>query len=129
MPNPKPKKENLKPVRNTAEAKKLGSAGGKKSGQIRREKKIISQIYAELLADVYEANISGKSVKITGDKLVKTIARDVLMRRDSSSVSMLKEIREATEGAKIAVSGKDGAPLSVSFTFVAGTPDAGNTTK
>ncbi len=73
--------------------------------EARREKKLLAQIYGEMLADEYEIVMNGEKKKIQGSKLVKTIARDVLMRRDSASVSMLKEIREATEGSQINLSG------------------------
>lgn len=72
--------------------------GGIVSGQKKRERKLLSQIYADLLIDEYEVTVGDEKKKITGEKLVKTVARDVLMRRDSSSVSMMREIREATEG-------------------------------
>ena len=72
--------------------------GGIISGQKKRERKLLSQIYADLLIDEYEVTVGDEKKKITGEKLVKTVARDVLMRRDSSSVSMMREIREATEG-------------------------------
>lgn len=105
--------ENLVPL-TTEKAREIGREGGKKSVESRREKKLLSQIYGELLADEYEIEIDGKKTKITGTKLVQSIAHDVLNRRDSSSVSMLKEIREATEGNKMTLAGKDGGPVEVS---------------
>lgn len=39
MANPKGNPENLKPIRSTEEARKRGSAGGKKSGEVRRKKR------------------------------------------------------------------------------------------
>ena len=78
--------------------------GGIISGQKRRERKLLSQIYAAMLMDEYEVTVGDEKKKITGEKLIKTVARDVLMRRDSSSVSMMKEIREATEGNNVNMS-------------------------
>lgn len=103
MANP----ENIesKKIRSTSEAREKGRNGGIASGKSRRKKKLLSQIYGELLIDEYEVTISGEKKKITGDKLIKNVARDVLMRRDSSSVSMMREIREATEGNSVVVSG------------------------
>ena len=57
-----------------------------------------------MLMDEYEVTVGDEKKKITGEKLIKTVARDVLMRRDSSSVSMMKEIREATEGNNVNMS-------------------------
>jgi viroplasmin and RNaseH domain-containing protein len=81
------------------EAKKRGSAGGKKSVKVRREKKIISEIHAEIIAEMY-------GLKIKKGSSLKDIIKDILSRRDSASVSMLKELREATEGNKINVDAK-----------------------
>lgn len=100
--------------RSKQEASELGKKGGIRSGEVRREKKIMSGIYADLLADRYEVTINGDKVKVDGGKLIQTIARDILMRRDSSSVSLMKEIREATEGNKMTLAGKDGGPVEVS---------------
>jgi c-di-AMP phosphodiesterase-like protein len=97
-------KANLVPL-TTDKAREIGSKGGKASVEAKRKKKLMSQIYGDLLADQYDVKIDGKVQKIDGDKFVKAIARDVLMRRDGSSVSMLKEIREATEGNNINISG------------------------
>jgi hypothetical protein len=75
--------------------------GGVASGEARRKKKWMSMIYADLLSDKYEVTLNGKKVKMEGAKLLQTVARDILLRRDSSSVSLMKEIREATEGQNI----------------------------
>lgn len=88
------KNSDLTPEERKEKARKMGIASGKK----KRERKLLSQIYADMLIDEYEVTVGDEKKKITGEKLVKTVARDVLMRRDSSSVSLMKEIREATEG-------------------------------
>jgi hypothetical protein len=98
-------KANLHVIKTEEEAREKGKRGGIASGEAKRKKKLMSQIYGDLLADQYDVKIDGKVQKIDGDKFVKAIARDVLMRRDGSSVSMLKEIREATEGNNINISG------------------------
>jgi hypothetical protein len=77
--------------------------GGIVSGQKRRERKLMSMIYADLLADKYDVETAEGKKKIEGSKLLQTVARDILMRRDSSSVSLMKEIREATEGTKLRI--------------------------
>lgn len=92
--------KNLRPIRkgelSTKEAKKRGSKGGKASGKARREKKLLSEIYAELLA-----NQAG----IKGGRGFKAVAVEILNSTDvksvSARVSMMKEIREATEGSKV----------------------------
>jgi hypothetical protein len=79
--------------------------GGIESGKRKREKKLMSMIYADLLADKYEVETKEGKKTVDGGKLLQTVARDILMRRDSASVSLMKEIREATEGSQINVSG------------------------
>lgn len=105
MPSKKNNSDNLIPTnkRTKAEARELGRRGGIASGKARAEKKLLSQMYGSMLADTYDVNINGVSRKIDGQDFFKAIAKEILQKRDSSSVSMLKEIREATEGDKVAI--------------------------
>ena len=70
--------------------------GGKASGKARKEKKLMSQIYADMLADQ-----SG----IKGGKGFKEVVREILNSTDpkttAARVSLMKEVREATEGSKL----------------------------
>jgi len=77
-------KENLKPVRTTEEARERGRAGGIQSGISRREKRIMTDIYKDFLRKKHET--------------VEDAIAKVVKRGDSSSVSMMREIRESTEG-------------------------------
>lgn len=103
--------QNLKPTQkgelSTEQAKKLGSAGGKKSAKVKKEKRLLSQIYAEILANKNGINGSGKMI----DDIVGEILLDKGMGSNSSKVSMIKEIREATEGTKSQITGANGEPL------------------
>lgn len=103
--------ENLKLIKTTEEAREKGRAGGIKSGEVRRKKKLLAQIYAELLAEKHEIDIDGIKQKVTGEALVKHVSKKIIMKGDSSSVSMLKEIREATEGSKTILSGDEEKPV------------------
>ena len=105
MPRGNPSKLIPQNKRTKEEQSEIARKGGIASGKARREKKRMSDIYADLLADKYEVTINGEKVKIDGSKLMQTVARDILMRKDSSSVSLMKEIREATEGNKVNLSG------------------------
>lgn len=89
--------KNLKPVKTTEEAKARGKQGGIKSGQVKREKKLISQIYAEFLIKKHKLDKGD----ITGEEFLEKVILKIMSRGDSSSVSMMKEIREATEGNKV----------------------------
>ena len=103
---PKSGRDNLKPIQSKAEARARGHAGGIRSGEARREKKLLSAIYTEFLADRY--NVTGSAM------LADTIAA-ILARGDSASVAMLREIREATEGSKTKMVGDDGGPVEISL--------------
>ena len=101
--------QNLKPIKTLSneEAKKRGSVGGKRSVQVKRERKLLSAMYADLLA---------KGFEVEGERLsLDEVASAIMARRDSASVSMLKEIREATEGNKTKVTGEDGGPVEISL--------------
>jgi len=82
--------QNLKPIQSTEEARARGRAGGIKSGEVRREKKIMSLIYADVIAKKYDAK----------GKTLEDVINEILDRGDSASVSMCREMREATEGNK-----------------------------
>ena len=104
------KPENLV-VPTSDKARKIGRAGGIASGEARREKKRMTQIYAEVLAKKYDVD----GVELDGHELVGTIVMDILKRRDSASVSLIREIREATEGSKVAITGANGDDLFKAF--------------
>jgi len=107
--------EKLVPL-TTQKAREIGAIGGKKSGEAKRERKLLSTMYAEMLA---------KGFEVEGEKLsLDQVVTAVLSRADSASVSMLKEIREATEGSRVTVDGEVSTP--VKFVFV-DPPDADTT--
>lgn len=91
--------ENLKPTnqRSKSEARELGKLGGQKSGEVRRAKKLLSDIYARALERKYD--------KKAGSQIVEDVIMDIITKKDGSSVSMLKELREALEGSKVEHSG------------------------
>lgn len=93
--------KNLKPIKkgelSSAEAKRRGAIGGIKSGQVRKEKKLLSQNFAEFLARDHDVTISGKKEKISGQKLINSVVSNILSEGGRSSVEMLRLIWEATE--------------------------------
>lgn len=86
-----------------------------KSAEKRKEnnakKKLMSQIYAEFLEREYEVKAGEGKRKLSGAELVNEVMRKVLARSDSSSVSLMREIREGTEGSKVQLSGEVSAKL------------------
>ena len=98
--------ENLKAPLSPEEARKFGSMGGKRSVEVRREKKLLSAMYAEILA---------KGFEVDGDRLsLDEVVSAIISQNNGASVSMLKEIREATEGSKTKMVGEDGGPVEIS---------------
>lgn len=103
-----PRPENLRPLntKTKEEQREICRKGGIKSGQVKREKKLMSMLYAELLSEKYKVtDEDGNVVTVDGDKYMKDVVVKVLGRADSSSVSMMKEIREATEGSNVNLKG------------------------
>lgn len=98
------------------EHRKIASNGGKRSGEVRAEKKRISQMYAEFLMEEFDITLpTGVKEKTSGAKLINQVTKAILSRGDSASVQMLKEIREATEGSKVELSGADGGPMTFQY--------------
>ena len=102
--------KNLKPnsERSPEEIKEITRKGGIKSGEARRRKseirKALTDYYRELLNDP--------------DIDLNEAMKKIINQKNSASVSMLKEIREATEGSKIKLASDDAAPLNITITPV-----------
>ena len=106
MDKPRGRVENLRPARTKEVAQARGKLGGIKSASVKKERKLLSQMYVDLLA---------KGFEVDGERLsLDQVASAIMARRDSASVSMLKEIREATEGSKTKLVGEDGGPVEIS---------------
>jgi len=97
--------ENLKPcTKENARERQLKSAEKRKENNAK--KKLMSQIYAEFLEREYSVRQGDKDRKLTGAELCNEVMRKVLARSDSASVSLMREIREGTEGSKVQLSGE-----------------------
>ena len=98
--------QNLKPCTpENARERQLKSAEKRKENNAKR--KMLSELYADFLEEEFEIKEGEKGTrKISGAEYCKLIAKKVLNRGDSSSVAMLKEVREATEGQKVNISGE-----------------------
>jgi hypothetical protein len=88
--------------RTPEEKKEIASMGGVACQKKKKERKLVSQIYADFLAQKHKIDKN----EITGSDLLAEVVRNVLFRSDSASVSMLKEIRESTEGSKVNLEGQ-----------------------
>ena len=90
--------------RTEEERKEIAKKGQKASVEAKKEKKMMSVLYAEYLAK--EHNVIGKDgtkKQVTAEEFFHGIVNKVLSRGDGSSVRLMKEIREASEGQKINV--------------------------
>jgi hypothetical protein len=104
--------------RTPEERRTIGQLGGKASVKARQQKKLMSQIYAEFLAEKFYIKLDPwdpkcKPTAMTGESLVNHVVKEVLNSGGSASVSLLKELREATEGNKLAITDPDGGPFGV----------------
>jgi hypothetical protein len=102
--------EKLVPL-TTQKAREIGAKGGKRSGEAKREKKLMSQIYGEFLAEKFKVGTDYE----TGADIVSRIVKTILNEGGSPAVSLMKEIREATEGTKTKLTGEDGGPVEISL--------------
>ena len=105
MANASPNTKNLIPLnkRTKKAQREIQSKGGKASAEKARERKKVSEMYADFLAATHEIEIDEKKEKLEGSALLAYVMKQVLVRADSASVSMLKEIREATEGSNLTI--------------------------
>jgi len=113
--------ENMRPPQTKAEAKARGANGGKASGKARREKKLMSQIYGEFLAKKFVVILDGEKKAVTGETLVNMVVKKVLVSGGPPAVSMMREIREGTEGSKLG--GLDNNPILVKIVRASELPD------
>jgi hypothetical protein len=97
-------KDNLTPF-TSDNAKEMQRKGAEKRKENNAKKKLMSQIYAEFLEKEYSVKAGDKTKKISGAELCNEAMKKIIARGDSSSVALLREIREGTEGNKIQLSG------------------------
>lgn len=87
------------------EAKEMQKKSAEKRKENTAKRKLMSQIYAEFLEKEYNVRQGDKERKLTGAELVNECMKKIIARGDSSSVSLMREVREATEGQKINLEG------------------------
>ena len=89
----------------TDEAKEMQKKSAEKRKENNAKKKLMSQIYAEFLEKEYNVRQGDKERKLTGAELVNECMKKIIARGDSASVSLMREVREGTEGTKMQLSG------------------------
>lgn len=88
----KSKLDNLKVIRSETQARELGKKGGIASGKARKEKKLLSQILMEKLAE---------RIKATGKTHGETIIDALIGASELGDVKAAKEVFDRTEGKAI----------------------------
>lgn len=100
----KPNPQNLNPC-NSENARERQLKSAEKRKENNAKKKLMSQIYAEFLEKEYNVRQGDKERKLTGAELVNECMKKIIARGDSSSVSLMTELRKALEGEKVNLSG------------------------
>ena len=100
----KPNPQNLNPC-NSENARERQLKSAEKRKENNAKKKLMSQIYAEFLEKEYNVRQGDKERKLTGAELVNECMKKIIARGDSSSVSLMTEIRKAMEGDKVNLEG------------------------
>ena len=93
------------------EAKEMQKKSAEKRKENNKQKKLMSQLYIETLEKRYNVKQGDNTRRENGYKILGQVVMKILQRGDSSSVAMIKEIREATEGSKINLTGEVSAKL------------------
>ncbi len=101
----KPNPQNLNPC-NSENARERQLKSAEKRKENNAKKKLMSQIYAEFLEKEYNVRQGDKERKLTGAELVNECMKKIIARGDSASVSLMREVREGTEGTKMQLSGE-----------------------
>jgi len=90
--------KNLKPVRSKSEARERGKKGGQKSGEVRRNKKLLKEHMELLLSLPTQKRSQIKAMRQMGieedemdNKMALTVA--LFIKATSGDVSAIKEIR------------------------------------
>ena len=96
------------------EARAMQRKGAEKRKENNAKKKLMSQIYAEFLEREYEVKAGEGKRKLSGAELVNEVMRKVLARSDSSSVSLIRELRSCLDGENINLSGEVNTTLNLS---------------
>lgn len=88
--------QNLRtPTSEEARAMQLKGAESRKRNT--KQRKLMSQIYAEFLSKEYKVKTNEGNKKISGEELVNEAMKKIIARGNNSTVSLMTEIRKATE--------------------------------
>lgn len=100
--------QNLKPVpiSSTEQAKRMGAKGGIASAKAKKERAIVSSLYAKTLSKKIKVKIDGVDTAMIGEEvLARRIQKIYVNGSDRDVIALAKEVREALEGSKVAITG------------------------
>ena len=89
----------------TEEARQMQLKSAQKRKENNAKKKLMSTIYADFLEKEYNVKTPEGTKKISGEELCNEAMKKIMARSDSSSVSLMAEIRKALEGEKVNLAG------------------------
>ena len=94
MAKQKGRAENLISLKDrpTEEQRAIAKKGAQRSIEVRREKKLMRELYAEFLAKKYEVPIDKTKKTMTGADLCLEMLPKIVQKADASSVSFFKEL-------------------------------------
>lgn len=105
----RPTPENLVPF-TSENARESQLKGAKKRKENTAKRKLVSEVLIEALQKKYDVG-KGKEKK-TGYEILGQVAIEIIAKKNSASVSMIREIINATEGQKIKFAGE---PLNINL--------------
>lgn len=92
--------QNLRPC-TPENARERQLKGAQKRKENTQKRQFLSEMYADFLSEKFDVKVDGAKTKITGAELCKMTAKQVLNKGGQASVSMLTEIRKATESESV----------------------------
>lgn len=89
------------------QAREYGKRGAAKSIETKRRNRLITDSYSKFLSKRYNVKLNDTEKKMSGKRMIEEkVIPEVMARADSSSVSMLREMREGLEGNLLKVDGE-----------------------
>lgn len=82
---------NLRPPQSTEEARKRGAAGGKKSGEVRRNKKLLRDCIEILLSRRDKIEINGVEMNLTGAEAMALAAFQKALAGDVKAMEFVRD--------------------------------------
>lgn len=92
--------KNLRPPFTPSLAREIGRKGGQAKAQKAKEKKLLSQVYLEMLAKRFPKTDDEGSKTETGAERIARRLMAIIDEGGSAGVAAAREVREATEGSK-----------------------------